>query len=273
MDTIVFYHHNCPDGFSAAWVVWRKLKDKATYKWLDYHAPFNYDFRGKTLYFLDVVPDKTDFLRLLKQNRVIVIDHHISSEQMIKKAADYSFSLDHCAAVLAWHYFFPQKRLPRLLKYVEDLDLWRFRQSYSKEINAAISVVDFDFKQWDKLARRLETAKGRREYIKEGKLIMAYKNKMIEKISSRARPVMFAGQEALMVNSSVLVSEIGNALVQRHASVAIIWFESKNKRKISLRSDGTVDVAKLAEKYKGGGHRAAAGFVLDIKKPLPWKNL
>jgi len=273
MDTIVFYHHNCPDGFSAAWVAWKKLKDKAEYKWLDYQAPFNYDFRDKTLYFLDVVPGKADFRRLLKRNRIIVIDHHISSEQMIKKATDYSFSLGHCAAVLAWHYFFPKRRMPRLLKYVEDLDLWKFRQPYSKEINAAISTVDFDFQQWSKLARRLETTKGRREYIKEGRAIMNYKNKIIEKVSSRAQRVIFAGKEALAVNSSVLVSEIGNALLQRQVPVAIIWFETKDKRKVSLRSDGTVNVAELAEKYNGGGHRQAAGFVLDIKRPLPWKNL
>ncbi len=273
MDTIVFYHHNCPDGFSSAWVAWKKFKNNAEYRWLDYHAPFNYNFQGKTIYFLDVVPQEVDFSRLLKLNRVIVIDHHVSSEKMIQKATEAIFSSRHCAAVLTWRYFFPKKQMPLLLKYVEDLDLWQFRQSSSQEINAAIGLMDFDFKQWDKLARQLNTKEGRIECKKKGKIILQYQDKMINKIIGRARPVILAGQEGLMVNSSVLVSKIGNALVQHDYPMAIIWFETKNKRKVSLRSNGDVNVAKIAEKFGGGGHEAAAGFVLSINDPVPWKNL
>jgi phosphoesterase RecJ-like protein len=37
--------------------------------------------------------------------------------------------------------------------------------------------------------------------------------------------------------------------------------------KISLRSNGTVDVAKAAVAFGGGGHTEASGFL--IRKPLP----
>ncbi|MFW6334164.1 MAG: DHHA1 domain-containing protein, partial [Desulfosalsimonas sp.] len=36
---------------------------------------------------------------------------------------------------------------------------------------------------------------------------------------------------------------------------------------VSLRSDGSVDVANLAAVFGGGGHRAAAGF--DMQGSLP----
>jgi len=272
-DTVVFYHHNCPDGFSAAWVIWKKLKDKAEYKWWAYHTSFNFDFKNKTIYFVDVSPTKEMIKHLMEHNEVIIIDHHVSAKQIMKIASDYSFSVNHCAAVLTWHYFFPKKPLPHFLSYIEDLDLWRFKHSHSKEINAAIGLVDFDFKLWDKMARSLETSKGRKEYIQKGKTIVAYQDQLIGRIASRAQQVMFEGYEALAVNSSVLVSEVGNALLEHHCSLAIIWFEGKNKKNISLRSKETVNAAHLAEKYGGGGHKTAAGFVLDLKESFPWKNI
>lgn len=273
MENIVFYHHNCPDGFSAAWVLWKKFKNKAEYRWLDYHAPFNYDFHNKTIYFVDVVPDEPNLERLAQNNRIIIIDHHISSQHLLPLANDYSFSLDHCAAVLTWHYLFPRKKMPNLLKYIEDVDLWKFRQPSSKYVNAAIQLKEFEFKEWSKVAKDLEEVSSRKKYVSEGKLIIKYQDKMINKIVSRAKPVMLDGQEGLAVNSSVLVSEIGNALLENRCSLAIIWFATKNKIKVSLRSKGDVDVAKIGEKYGGGGHQKASGFVLGYGDSLPWKDL
>ncbi len=68
-----------------------------------------------------------------------------------------------------------------------------------------------------------------------------------------------------------------------NVKVAALIFESKrsgpvkpngkHQFHISLRSDGTVNVAEIAEKYGGGGHRSAAGFNLtttlkNIKKKI-----
>ena len=36
-----------------------------------------------------------------------------------------------------------------------------------------------------------------------------------------------------------------------------------NRYHVSLRSDGAVDVARIAASYGGGGHRNAAGFGMD----------
>ena len=42
---------------------------------------------------------------------------------------------------------------------------------------------------------------------------------------------------------------------------------------VSLRSDGSVDVSKLAKKYGGGGHKAAAGFSFKVGRKAPWKKI
>ncbi len=56
--------------------------------------------------------------------------------------------------------------------------------------------------------------------------------------------------------------------------VAVLIYENGNGRHhVSLRSDGSIDVAAIAEGYGGGGHRTAAGFsiiktISEFKKEL-----
>jgi phosphoesterase RecJ-like protein len=40
-------------------------------------------------------------------------------------------------------------------------------------------------------------------------------------------------------------------------------FTNMNRYHVSLRSDNTVDVAKIANKFGGGGHTSAAGFQIE----------
>ncbi|MBI2036889.1 MAG: hypothetical protein HYT14_00835 [Candidatus Liptonbacteria bacterium] len=55
--------------------------------------------------------------------------------------------------------------------------------------------------------------------------------------------------------------------------MGIVWYERDGQIKVSLRSNGTVNVAKFAEKFGGGGHKAAAGFAVPVNKGVPWKRL
>ena len=40
-------------------------------------------------------------------------------------------------------------------------------------------------------------------------------------------------------------------------------FINMNRYHVSLRSDSSVDVAKIASKFGGGGHTSAAGFQIE----------
>ena len=56
--------------------------------------------------------------------------------------------------------------------------------------------------------------------------------------------------------------------------LAIIWSyrrrHNKPKLKVSLRSDKNINVAEIAFKYGGGGHKSAAGFTLEKEIEFPW---
>jgi phosphoesterase RecJ-like protein len=52
---------------------------------------------------------------------------------------------------------------------------------------------------------------------------------------------------------------VGYARGLRGVDVGVMLFESEGGTRVSLRSKGAVDVAALAERFGGGGHKAAAG--------------
>ncbi|MBE0491686.1 MAG: bifunctional oligoribonuclease/PAP phosphatase NrnA [Sulfurospirillum sp.] len=49
--------------------------------------------------------------------------------------------------------------------------------------------------------------------------------------------------------------------------VAIMILEQLHNYKVSLRSDGDIDVSKIAQSYGGGGHYASAGFEIKTSEP------
>ncbi len=277
LDIIVFYHKNCPDGFASAWAAWKKFKNKAEYVPLNYQASFDYNIKNKKVYFLDVCPDRK-ILENLKKNHceVVIIDHHLSAKRNLDLVCPGSFimrlNMRRAAAVLTWKYFFPKKKIPKLLLYIEDIDLWKFKKRFSREIVACINLFDIDFKKWNRLVSNIEDIKKRRRYILEGKKIVEYQDEMIKQIVGDAKKIKIGKIKTLVVNSSVLISEIGDALIKKLPPIAVIWFEAGDKKRISLRSNGKVDVSKIAEKYGGGGHKCAAGFAIGEEDLFPWEK-
>ena len=92
-------------------------------------------------------------------------------------------------------------------------------------------------------------------------------------VTENAEFVELRGHKALAVNSPFFRDNIGHALCTKFPPFGIIWDKRKGKTVVSLRSDGTFDVAALAMHYGGGGHAAAAGFTIPEGKPVPWKVL
>jgi phosphoesterase RecJ-like protein len=56
---------------------------------------------------------------------------------------------------------------------------------------------------------------------------------------------------------------VGYARGLRGVEVGVMLYEAEGGVRVSLRSKGRVDVAAIAERFGGGGHRAAAGCFLE----------
>lgn len=273
-DVLVFYHSNCTDGFSGAWAAWKKFGDKAEYVPWTHQTPLP-PLKGKELYFIDICPKEDEVRRLLAANRrVTAIDHHVSAEAAVKLTDRYSYALDHSGAMLAWAYFHPTKLAPKLLRYVEDHDLFLKKMPHTEAVHAYLDLFNFEFRLWSRFAREFEKKSLLEKHVAVGKLILKHEQKLVARVvSTAAVPVMFFGIRTLAVNSPLLGSEIAYALYTKKPPLGIVWYEREGQIKVSLRSNGTVNVAKLAEKFGGGGHKAAAGFAIPVGKKPPWERL
>jgi oligoribonuclease NrnB/cAMP/cGMP phosphodiesterase (DHH superfamily) len=274
---LIIYHRNCPDGFGAAWTAWKKFGKKADYLAMEHQTPWP-KISGREIYMADFCPSSLpEMKKIVAQNqKTTIIDHHPSQRKCGRLADDYIYDQTRSGAVLAWRYFHPRKAIPKLLLYIEDVDLWKFKLPFTRELIASLESRKFDFYLWNKIVRDFEKAKTRRKYFEEGKAILRDRGQAIERIASYAEKVLFENYEALSVNSPTLVSEIGNVLANKTGTLGIVWRYKKNQLEVSLRSTGKIDVSKIAAKYNGGGLKAAAGFAVKLmnsKIEFPWKKI
>ncbi len=270
---VIIFHKDCSDGFGAAWAAWKKFGKRAEYIGVAHNHALPAGLKNKIIYMLDFTYDEVTTRALIATNQQVTsLDHHITRETATKLTQDYRYALDHSGAVLAWTYFHPDKPIPRILQHIEDMDLWKFKLPDTRAVATLLNLQDFDFKFWDRLIRNFENSRLRKQYLEKGKLILAYEERMIQNIVAvNSVEVDFAGHRALAVNCPKFASEIGHALTKKLPPIGIVWKQESNHIKVSLRSDGTVDVAKIAESFGGGGHKASSGFTFPLAEPLPWK--
>jgi oligoribonuclease NrnB/cAMP/cGMP phosphodiesterase (DHH superfamily) len=272
---VILYHNLCRDGFASAWVAWKKFGDRAQYIGVDHQTPPPPLF-GKVIYSLDFAYPDAELTMLEKNNTmVVVIDHHRSTASWVSRRPHNIADDRHSAAVLTWKYFFPRAPIPRLVRHVEDEDLWLKKMNGTRELTLMLDTLPQNFEAWDRMIRDCQHADKRKKYILQGAAIDSYRKVVIADIVSTARLVRFAGRDVFVAHAPhVFRSEVGAILANKGKSgLGIVWSEGKNKRYISLRSRGAVDVSKLAVPYGGGGHVHASGFILGLDDPLPWKEI
>jgi oligoribonuclease NrnB/cAMP/cGMP phosphodiesterase (DHH superfamily) len=273
---VCFYHAGCPDGFGAAWAVRRAWGEAARYeaRGHDEELPLA-ELRGATVAFVDLAPGGAQLRALAGvAERVIVLDHHLTSRDRLERdpaLADelrrgghrVHCDLEHSGAVLAWRHFHQGAPLPELLAYVEDQDLWRFELPRSREVNAAITASPRGFDAWDRLA-----ATPMEQLAEEGAPILRAQRVEVERALAAAQPVWIGGLRLEAVNAVAQRAQIGHELAARaaHGTPAGAVFRVVGRRvDVSLYSIGDLDVAAVAARFGGGGHRNAAGFSVPLE--------
>ena len=101
--------------------------------------------------------------------------------------------------------------------------------------------------------------------VKRGSYILSYSKTVIKKIAEKAVHRKLAGHDALVVNASHWMSEVGNAL-SPHCDLAMIWFHDHVDKdiKVSVRAfHDNIDASEIAKQFGGGGHKSAAGFTWE----------
>ena len=279
MKRICCFHAGCPDGFGAAWAVWKAWGSGAEYKPCGHEEHYAVEaWTGAEVVFVDIMP-RNQILRDLSRHasELHVLDHHLTAERrwhadpdtqafLAGRGHQVHLDLEHSGAVLAWQHFHPDRPVPDLLRYVEDQDLWRFDLPNSEAVSAGINSYPRSFEVWDRLA---DTPV--QELARQGEPILRAERTEVQRALRGAHRARLGHDWIEAVNATEHRSRIGHALALRRAfdrRWGLVYRLRGRRVDASLYSIGELDVAAVAAQFGGGGHRNAAGFQVELERWL-----
>ena len=285
---LIIYHDNCADGFGAAWAAYKKFgADGAEYLPMGYNDPrvklednkldFPVPIAGRDVYILDFSfsPDIIDAM-LIETATLTWIDHHKTAFEAFNFNATKPVHLNgfemkleiildpnKSGCVLAWEHFHPNDKVPMLLKYIEDRDLWRWQYTSTRDLATGLRSKPFSFNWFDTASENLAAV------IAKGESMNELFDQQLADITKKHMVVMINGNLGRAVNCTPqFSSEAGNILAKQSGTFGMTWcVNDKGEVNVSLRSIGDYDVSAIAKTFGGGGHRNAAGL------KIPFNNL
>ena len=279
-DSLIIYHANCLDGFTAAWIVARALdRSGESYELLPaaYGEPppprSLYD--EKVVFIVDFSYPRDTLLAMWECcHGLRVLDHHATAKDELRGLDFAEFDMNRSGAGMALDWLNGEAKAigpggEDLVDFIEDYDLWRWDFEETLPLHYYFTTIDQTLTNWDLLAHNIVY-----EYtscLQKGHAIQRYADKLISETASHAykgRLPVWGGykRDVLICNCPPkLISLVGERLLsiyEREPMVAMFWQDSKKVFQFSLRSRSAdeCNVAKLAEQYNGGGHKQAAGF-------------
>lgn len=270
--TMIIYHDKCIDGFTSALCSYIYFNSEHKIKYVkgsfDMNPP---SVTNENVLICDFSYNKQIMAQLLVQaNKLVILDHHKSAEDDLVDLPieNKIFCSKYSGAFITWKYFFPNDKIPKLIKYVQDNDLWQFKLSNTKQIISYISTLLFRFQDYEKLLDD--------NYLDEiqiiGQKIMDDNDKYVSSKVNEAHILFMQFNDKYYmvphVQSYKSKSDIGHMINTIYKNIdfcAIYAFnKEKNKTFFSLRSnDNNIDTTIISSQFNGGGHRNSSGFILD----------
>lgn len=275
MNKYAICHSPCHDGLASAWVAKQFdptieiFHSSRKHEWREKLAPKS----GDMVYFIDICPEAKDLENFQKRSvDFLVLDHHETDMLAItkydtKNKSDLlslcKFDMKNAGCIVAWHHFFHDEPIPKMLEYIAIADMWGWRddndhaaiQYIRTELEPDASVEEFD---------ALISSFDENAAIALGGMVYKRICKEVSYSAKHGHLMSFDGTEVLAVNTSLFHSEIGHELsLNSPSKIGVIYTYSpaNDGVKLSFRGEGA---NRLAEKYGGGGHPQAAGCYMTL---------
>jgi len=291
-----FYHSSDLDGKCSAAIVKYKYPIADLYP-IDYYNSVEIRSETRIYHFMDSLRDSriknenvfsftkedivimcdfcfTDFnlMFFIKENckNFIWLDHHYSA---INKSEKYNFETngildeESSGCMLTWKYFFPEKDIPYCVNLIDKYDTGDFYFNddvlpfeYGMRNQNDKEILPNNLQFWTQLFENKELIN---RILNEGRICLRYQKKLNKKLLRNAFRSNFEGWRCVVVNSSQINSLFFNELEDRDKYDILIScsLDVKGNWNISLYTEKPyINVAQIAEKYGGGGHKKAAGF-------------
>ena len=276
------YYHNDLDGRCAGAIALRsdflkEQKESCELYEVDYNDKIAIDQINPhdTLIILDYSFRPRVMNKILdKTEDILWIDHHESSFEYIN---EYSKKIDglrdnnYAACELAWKYFHGfDTAIPKVVSLIGDHDLWELKYGEISE-EFCIGMYAHPHHPTDKIWDKLLTA-GNNDLIlkirKEGSICKRVRDNFCLDYAARyGFECDFEGYNCFAMGLYKFGGEAFGKKIKTYVICISFEFDGE-KFLVSLYSE-MIDVACIAEKYGGGGHKVAAGF---ITREIPIKN-
>lgn len=269
-----YFHIEDLDGWSASAIVKKK------YPLAEFYG-YNYEgnlpiVEGYDIVFMVDLSDSLETMKKLKEKnkKFIWIDHHASKIKEVEKAnLEFEGLRDsdnnNAACILTWKYLYPDKEVPGLLQYIEDIDLWKFTFKNTMQI---VTALDIDYKQ-DRvmLKEMMENGVWKKMFpilVERGQTYLNFTEHQIDEIIKNAVMKEWNGYKISIINTNVHKSFVGDRLLKINPNIqfVLLWSVEKELVKVSLRGREDINLGEIARRYDGGGHKAAAGFSMKYKE-------
>jgi oligoribonuclease NrnB/cAMP/cGMP phosphodiesterase (DHH superfamily) len=270
MTHTICFHHNDEDGRASGAIVRYALARDVELHETDYDGreiPWDSIITADRIIVVDFSFSVEDMQKMAEGREFIWIDHHKSAITEYKEASrDWPGLRDisKAACVLAWNYFFPDRKVPRAVVLIGDRDIWRWAEkdtgAFTEGIHVRETQADNDA-LWVPLLE--EDPAVMDTILTEGRRLREIRIEEIKKKVDRLGfEVEFEGHRTLAINTA------GNGdLGQRGRDLGfeiVYCFEDQMQRDILTTSvtlfSRQADVSVIARRYGGGGHKNAAGF-------------
>ena len=300
MTSVIIYHRNCPDGFGAAWWLGRHVGEhiKFAANWND-EPPVDL-CEAREVYVVDFCYPPDDLERLAASAvKVDIFDHHQTSlgwaeeyharhpetstlrdslggHWMLTGSGDTSVDIvideDQSGAGLIARLAGAKwgTTVPSFLYSIEDRDLWRFDLPDTKNVFAAVTSRPYTDEAWDDM---LAIERAYQSYSDdgaslslEGEAINRYRDQLIEQVAATSFTLALGDLHVPCATSPYAIgSDVAGLLAERSTDgIGAYAILHSDHVQVGLRSRGNgPDVARIAERWGGGGHPHASGLKMS----------
>ncbi len=268
MTTLCIYHNDA-DGRASAAIVRRALGSSINLYEMNYgdSLPLEDLLQSEYLIIVDFSLTREDFQQLAKYHKITWIDHHISALETLEDIAlnwPGIRSIDEAACVLTWQYYFPKQAVPKAITLIGDRDIWRWAEEDTGAFNEGLFQLNTNPANdalWEPLLNNDEKLLA--DIIASGSILRDARLRVIHRNTANyGFPVNFEGYDTLAINMRGS-GDLGEHIRNRGFKIAYCYIDNYHNGEVftyvTLYSE-SVDVAKIAQQFGGGGHAGAAGF-------------
>ena len=284
------FHHLDADGKCAGAIAWRSplVNRSQAYEVIEIDYKIleagEYDLDNnihpnEVLIIVDFSFKPPDMKKILKKTPYIIwLDHHLTS---LKYKYDMELegirSEKYSGCELAWKYFFPDKKMPRAVEYIGDRDKWANLLEDSTRFVEGLKLHPHGPKDpiWDLLLGSDAgfDIEGREEMevdkiVSDGRMCIKYRENFCRDYAkSFGFKTIFEGKKAYALGLLTLGMDAFGEKAKEYE--LLLGFEFDGKQYTVGVFSETAGVSEICEKYGGGGHAGAGGFIC---KELPFKK-